>query len=582
MKIYKDINDITMFLKSYIMARPKYTEKREESKIQCYNCKGFGHISNDCTKNKNVRNNTGSWRGRGRNYQSHSQRLNHISEEPINDNEENIQECNMMQGNEKESLKISHGKVNGKKVQVLRDTGCSCVIVNKDFVEKKNLINEYSLLKMADRNAYRVQKALIEIESPYYVGKTKALCFNTEYELIIGNIPGAKCFCAHEKHTQETCMIIDDIKSTRNLSNSDSENFKIEQQSELSKDLIKKDDYIEKERFLYKSIGNRDFLYVPLKFRKQILETGHESMGGHMGINKTQDRISALFYWPNMKNDIGNYVLSCVKCQRKQKVPTKVPLTPIPTVSEAFSRVNMDIIGPLPLTKKRNKYIITIIDYATRYPEAVPITNKREKTLIKAMIDIFSRVGFPKEIISDQDPSFMGKLITKLFQQLNIEKTNSTPYHPQTNGLVEKFQGTLKQMLAKLCVEKPKEWDFWLPMALFAYREVPQSTTGFSPFHLLYGRIPRGPLQLMKDNWIGTNIIEYPVQEYLQELKENISKMCLLAEENIQKKQNYQKQLYDQHTCIRNISIGQDVVIFLPTSSSKFISTWKNNTKIGK
>ena len=90
MKIYKDINDITMFLKSYIMARPKYTEKREESKIQCYNCKGFGHISNDCTK-----------RGRGRNYQSHSQWLNHISEEPINDNEETIQEFNMMQGNEK-------------------------------------------------------------------------------------------------------------------------------------------------------------------------------------------------------------------------------------------------------------------------------------------------------------------------------------------------------------------------------------------------------------------------------------------------------------------------------------------------
>ena len=130
-------------------------------------------------------------------------------------------------------MKISRRKVNGKKVQVLRDTGCSCVIVNKGFVEKENLINEYSLLKMTDRNLYRVQKALIEIESLYYFGKTKALCFNTECELITGNIPVTKCFCTHEKLTQETCIIIDDIQSTRNLFNSDSENFQNEQQSDF-------------------------------------------------------------------------------------------------------------------------------------------------------------------------------------------------------------------------------------------------------------------------------------------------------------------------------------------------------------
>ena len=105
------------------------------------------------------------------------------------------------------------------------------------------------------------------------------------------------------------------------------------------------------------------------------------------------------------------------------------------------------------------------------------------------------------------------------FQHLNTRKSNFTPYHPQTNGLVEKFQGTLKQTLSKLCIENPKEWDYCLPMALFVYRVVPQSTTGYSPFYLLYGRIPRGALQLIKENWIGTNIEEYPVKEYLEKLK---------------------------------------------------------------
>ena len=128
----KEINYITKFLKSYIMARPKDTEekeeskdteKKEESKIQCYNCRGFGHISNDCKKNRNIRDTTSSWRGRGRGYQPHSQRLNQISEETIIEDEEIVQECNMIQRNEKNTLKITHGKVDGKVVEILRDTG---------------------------------------------------------------------------------------------------------------------------------------------------------------------------------------------------------------------------------------------------------------------------------------------------------------------------------------------------------------------------------------------------------------------------------------------------------------------------
>ena len=163
-----------------------------------------------------------------------------------------------------------------------------------------------------------------------------------------------------------------------------------------------------------------------------------------MGINQTKAKISNLFYWPGMDDDVKQYVLSCEICQKKQIRPPKVPLTPIPTMSQAFDRVNMDLIGPLPMTQRKNRYILTVIDYATRYPEAMPMRGKKEKNIAENLIKIFSRTGFPKEILSDQDPSFVGKIMKEFYHQLNIVKISSTPYHPQTNGLIQNFNGTLK------------------------------------------------------------------------------------------------------------------------------------------
>ena len=112
---------------------------------------------------------------------------------------------------------------------------------------------------------------------------------------------------------------------------------------------------------------------------------------------------------------------------------------------------------------------------------------------------MISRVGIPDEILSDQGTNFLSKLTTQLCQKLLIKKINCSPYHPQSNGLVERFHGCLKPMLQKFVGNNPKEWDKMLPYLLFAYREVPEASLGFSPFELLYGREIRGPLSLVKD-----------------------------------------------------------------------------------
>ena len=158
----------------------------------------------------------------------------------------------------------------------------------------------------------------------------------------------------------------------------------------------------------------------------------------------------------------------------------------------------MDIVGPLPRSRRGNQrgnqYILVVCDYATRHPEAMALWKVDAASVAEQLIQLFSRVGIPREILSDQGTNFMSQLLRELYNLLNICPIRASPYHPQTDGLVECFNKTLKALLRKLVNKEGRDWDRLLPYVLFAYREVPQSTTGFSPFELLYGREVRGPL----------------------------------------------------------------------------------------
>ena len=109
-------------------------------------------------------------------------------------------------------------------------------------------------------------------------------------------------------------------------------------------------------------------------------------------------------------------------------------------------------------------------------------------------------MGIPSEILTDQGSNFTSQLLTELYQMLHIHPIRTSPYHPQTDGLVERFNQTLKSMLRKTATKKDRDWDKIIPFLLFAYREVPQSSTGFSPFELLYGRPVRGPLDTLRES----------------------------------------------------------------------------------
>ena len=221
---------------------------------------------------------------------------------------------------------------------------------------------------------------------------------------------------------------------------------------------------------------------------------------GHLGRKKTFNCIALRFYWPTMYKEVANFCRSCETCQRFRRHKTcRVPLVPLPIVEESFARIAMDIVGPLSLSRLGNRYVLVICDYGTKYPEAVPLKSIDAKAVAEELMVIFSRVGIPREILTDQGSNFQAQLLRKLYHLLHIDALRTSPYHPQSDGLVERFNQTLKGMLRKAACQEEKDWDRLIPFLLFAYREVPQESIGFSLFELLYGGDVRGPLDILKE-----------------------------------------------------------------------------------
>ena len=141
--------------------------------------------------------------------------------------------------------------------------------------------------------------------------------------------------------------------------------------------------------------------------------------------------------------------------------------------------------------------ILTLVDYATRYPEAIPLKSVSSETVAEALVNMYSRLGVPEEVLSVMGTQSVSECMQEV-SRLSIRQLSKTTYHPMCNGLVKKFNKTLKTMLRRLCREQPRQWHRYVNPLLFAYREVPQESIGFSPFELLYGRIVRGPMRIQR------------------------------------------------------------------------------------
>lgn len=340
-----------------------------------------------------------------------------------------------------------------------------------------------------------------------------------------------------------------------------------------------KECHVVREGRLYHMSEEGEQLVVPSELRKMVLKLGHSvPWAGHLGQQKTLLRLASRFHWPGFYKDVIEYCRSCPECQLRSQANrgTKAPLISLPIVDVPFTRIAMDIVGPLERSKAGNRYILVVCDYATRYPEAFPLRDVKARQVANCLIQLFSRVGVPREILTDQGTNFCSKFLRQVYSLLGIKGIRTTPYHPQTDGMVERFNQTLKSMLRKFVNDTGSDWDQWLPYLLFAYREVPQASTGFSPFELLYGRPVRGPLDVLREAWerdqqsTATNIVDYVLR-----MRDKLEQLTTLAHENLAKAQAQQKTWYDRSARSRSFEPGQKVMLLLPSAESSLLAKWQ-------
>lgn len=180
-------------------------------------------------------------------------------------------------------------------------------------------------------------------------------------------------------------------------------------------------------------------------------------------------------------------------------------------------------------------------------------------------------------MLTDMGSQFTSTLMKEVSRLISIKQLTTTPYHAMCNGLVEIFNGTLKQMLKKTCVDRPVDWDKYIPAVLFAYREVPQESLGFSPFELVYGRTVRGPMTILKELW--TKEIKDPevktTYQFMLDLRDRLESTFELAHHMLEESSRRQKKYYDRKARLRNMKVGDKVLILLPTDSNNILMQWK-------
>ena len=311
----------------------------------------------------------------------------------------------------------------------------------------------------------------------------------------------------------------------------------------------------------------RQQVVLPREYREEVLKMGHAGpVAGHSGIARTLEKIGRHFWWPGLRKDVREFCRSCEPCQRAgkaQHMPPPVPLQPLPTFPVPFSRVMIDCVGPLPKTKKQNEYLLTILDMTTRFPEAVPLRNIRAKTIVEALIQFFTRYGLPREVQSDQGSNFTSTVFRDVMRELGVKQIMSSAYHPQSQGAIERFHRSLKEMVRTYCGQFPSEWDVAMPFLMFAARDSVNESTGFTPFQLVYSHEVRGPLSMMKERLVGGGDAGDPL-EYAARFTDRMQVACEVAQENLAGSKTSMKRHYDKRAKQRRFAAGDRVLVLLP------------------
>ncbi|XP_058455232.1 uncharacterized protein LOC131432752 [Malaya genurostris] len=288
----------------------------------------------------------------------------------------------------------------------------------------------------------------------------------------------------------------------------------------------------------------KDRMWVPEKDRETTLKEFLDApLGGHVGSKRMLKRMSPLFRWTNMRKDIENYVKQCSSCQ-KNKIgrANKIPMRITTTSSEPFEKLYMDIVV-LPESEWGNRYGLVMQDDLTRYLIVAPMENQESATVAQTFVNNYiCKYGTPAELVTDNGTNFVSSLMKNVCKILKIKKITTSAYHPQAN-LVERSNRELKTYLRQYVGNEPKTWDQLLPFFSFEYNTTVNSSTGYTPFELLYGRRANIPNSVYKYDNDG---LYY--EDYVNEMRSTFKRLHHQARENLIASKHKRKELYDKNS----------------------------------
>ena len=329
--------------------------------------------------------------------------------------------------------------------------------------------------------------------------------------------------------------------------------------------------------------NNVNRIVIPYPLRDKLIMDCHTNslFGGHMGTEKIIDKMKQRFYWQGMDKDIEMKIKACKNCQKcktgtGQRIPE--PIYSIIPPSQPFQRVHIDIVGPFPETDEfKFKYIFTCIDAFSKFITLCPIRNMKATTIATTFIDnILTKFGTPVTVVSDNGKQFVSSIFKQLSKLFGFEHRLITPYNPQANGVIERINRTIVNMLSVYTTSS--NWDSFLQMLCFTYNTSIHNTTSFSPFYVMFLRDPILPVDIVLKLAKNDNIFQKDFTSYIQEQAKHIYGTWEIVELEIRKSQERQKLYGDLSRKAKEHNIQeQDLVLIWKTyikNDSKLMPHW--------
>lgn len=337
--------------------------------------------------------------------------------------------------------------------------------------------------------------------------------------------------------------------------------------------------------------GNQ--LYIPAddSIRTTLLREAHDSpVSGHLGITKTLDLLSRLYFWPKMQQDVREYVNSCRSCQEVKSRNQNLPglLQPIPFPQKRWQQVSMDLITSLPPSRNGFDAIFVVVDKYSKMIHCLPTTTTVTAPQLAHLFmrEIVRHHGLPSSIVSDRDPRFTSSFWTQLWKQFGTTLAMSTAYHPQSDGQTERANRSVEDMLRHYVDKKQKDWDEHLTAVEIAYNNSKQISTGFSPYFLNAGQHPILPLSALIPLSVEP-LSNATAEQMLEQLSQSLQE----AEANVARAQAQQQEQANRHRRDIEFEEGQQVLLsaadlnfkasnITPKLAARWIGPYKIKRKI--